>query len=445
LAAPAAWALDQPGRPGPAGPPQGKIQAYDPRQAALAGRSTDPSVLVPTGGSAGPDGADLTLNTADPTWGGDLGAYLGRGVRNHSRHLKVRVVGTGSHPFTPIQLPDGMVLEIRVEPSPGAEPPSWYPRPGVTAPALIELHGGALVLAGVILHPHPDAKLDTLLALHEAHLVLVRCQLTVPPGTAESGADLIRFLAPSTRPIEVPAGGSIFRERVDRPVCRLIDSILIGSRTALRADLGRGLVALSNCAVASDETAIELNPAGARVARDRFAADLWLERSTLMAGHSIVALGRWPALGTGPYRPWVVNSRRSAFLTLADTRPREAVFVRVDADAFAGGCLFWQADSDGFELDHVAAAGESVLPASRTRDLPNQWAQFWGSNRRSAISAPRSTVHRQHDRLRPGSIEPADLLLEMTVRGPGGSIAVGADLARLGVRPRAVRPNAPRR
>lgn len=445
LAAPAAWALRQPAVPGPPGAQPGTPGAYNRQVESLAGRSTDPGAHVPTGGGVGPDGSDLTFNTADPAWRGDLGAFLNRRVRGNPRHLKVRVVGTGVHPFTPVHLPDGMVLEIRVDASPGTVPPSWYPRPHVSAPALIELHGGALVLAGLILYPHPDARLDTLLAVHEAHLVLVRCRLTVPPGTAGAGADLIRFQAPTTRPIEIPAGGSIFQGPVDRPVCRLIDTILIGSRTALRADLGRGLVALSNCAVASDETAIELNPAGARVARSRFAADLWLERTTLMAGHSIVVLGRWPAVGTGPYRPWVVNSRLSAFLTLADTRPSEAVFVRVDADAFAGGCLFWQSENDAFELDHIAAAGELVPPASRTRDLPNQWAQFWGSNRRATIAPPRSAVHRQYERPRPGSIEAADMRLEMTVRGPNGPIAVGADLARLGVQPRAARPTAPRR
>ncbi len=445
IAAPAAWALRQPPAPGPAGAQPGTAGAYDRQAASKAGRSTDPGAHLTTGGGPGPDGSDLTLNTADPQWNGDLGAFLGRSVRGNPRHLKVRVVGTGVHPFTPVHLPDGMVVEIRVDASPGAVPPSWYPRPHVSAPALIELHGGALVLAGVILYPHPDARLDTLLAVHQAHLVLARCRLTVPPGTAGAGADLIRFLAPSTRPIEAPAGGSIFQGPVDRPVCRLIDTILIASRTALRADLGRGLVALSNCAVASDETTIELNPADARVARGRFTADLWLERTTLMAGHSIVALGRWPALGTGPYRPWVVNSRLSAFLTLADTRPSEAVFVRVDADAFAGGCLFWQSENDAFELDHVAAAGESVPPASRTRDLPNQWAQFWGSNRRATIAPARSAVHRQHERPRPGSIEAADMRLDMTLRGPNGPIAVGADLARLGVQPRAARPGAPRR
>ena len=98
------------------------------------------------------------------------------------------------------------------------------------------------------------------------------------------------------------------------PVCRLIDTILIANGTALRAELGRGLVAMTRCAVASDETAIELDPG--RVARRSFEADLWLDRCTLVAGRSIIGLGRWPGVLAGPDRPWLIHSRRCAFLTL---------------------------------------------------------------------------------------------------------------------------------
>lgn len=438
IPAPAAWALGHPAGTRSTGRPPGPVQGYDQSVAKQGGRLLN-------GGEGEPDGADLTLRMGDSRWGGDLGAFLRHSVRGKPRHLKVHVVGTGVHPFTPVRLPDGMVLEIRVDPTPGAGSPAWYPRPQVTASSLIELHGGALILANVILLPHPDARLDSVLLLDEAHLVLVHCRLTVPPGTTGAGCDLIRFLAPTTRPVAVPAGGSIFRIRVDRPVCRLIDTILIASRTALRADLARGLVALSNCAIASDETAIELNPAGPRVARGRFAADLWLEQTTVMAGHSIVALGRWPGLGTGPYRPWLLNSRRSAFLTFADARSSEAVLVRADADAFAGGCLFWQSDIDAFELDHIAAAGETLQPTSTSRPRDLAWIQFWTSNRHGTIAGPRSPVRRSRERPRPGSIEPVDLLVEATVRVEGKPITVGADLARLGVRPRDARIAAPRR
>ncbi len=396
----------------------------------------DPGAMVP--GPGGPDGADVNMDTGDPTWRGDLGAFIRHCLLSRQRHLKVRVQGAGAHAMTPVRLPDGFILEVRVDPTPGAEPPSWYPAPETTAAAMIELHGGALVLSNVIIRHNPDARLDSLLALDNAHLVMSRCRLMVQPGTSGTGGDLVQFLAPTTQPIEGPPAGSVFQVAVDRPICRLMDTILIANRTALRLDLGRGLAALTGCAIASDETAIELNPG--QVARGRFQADLWLERSTLVAGHSIIGLGRWPALGVGPYRPWVVNSRRSAFLTLSDARSREAAWLRVDADAMAGGCLYWQADGDAFELDHVAAAGEAVPSSGRSRDLMNQWVQFWGSNRHGTIAGPRSSALRLRERPRPGGIEPADLLLDPSLRGQGGQLAVGADLAALGIQPRSARP-----
>jgi serine/threonine-protein kinase len=438
---PISWISARPAAAAGIGPRTRKVLKYDPK---TDGPAAATGGLTGTGGPGASRQADgdppvLTMNTADPPWEGDLGAFLRERVPHEARHVRVRVEGSGVHRFTPVRLPDGITLEIRVDATPGAEPPSWSPDPQASGPALLELHGGALSLSGVSLRHDPSSRLDHLLALEHAHLVLYRCQVTVPSGSGGPADDLILFRAPTTRPMPDDPGRSPFQGAVDRPVCRLIETILISDRTAIRAELGRGLIALTRCAVAGEETALELDPG--KVARRTFAADLWLDRCTLVSGRSIVRLGPWRGvLPGGPDRPWLVNSRHCAFLTLSDAKAREAALLRVDADAMAGGCLFWQADGDAYELDQVTAAGDAAAPPTRTRDLGNQWIQFWGSNRFGRIMGPRGPAFRLRERPRPGRIEPADLILDPTYHPQHAQLDVGADLQGLGI----VRPG-PRR
>ncbi len=382
---------------------------------------------------------DLTMETADPSWAGDLGAFLRQNVRPGARHLRVRVVGSGSHRFTPVRLPEGIILEIQVQASPGAGPPSWSPDPQATGPGLIELRGGALVLSNVLLRHDPTSRLESLLSLDDAHLILYRCQLTVPPDSAATAGDLIVFRAPTTRPMSDHPGNAVFGGAVDRPVCRLIDTVLIAHRTAIRAELGRGLVAMSNSAVASDETAVGLDPS--KVARRAFAADLRLDRCTLVAARSIVGLGPWRGLAPAPDRPWLICSRRCAFVTLSEAKTREAVLLRVDAEAFAGGALFWQSEDDAYELDRVITADEGPGEPTGPREFRTQWDLIWGSNHLTRpVVLPRSPSSRLRDRPRPGHLEPSDLILDPQFQSQRPELGVGAELGTLGIVPRPARP-----
>ena len=257
-----------------------------------------PGAMVPgVTPQAGASAPDLVMDTADTQWGGDLGAFLrSKLATSRARHLRVRVVGTGSHRFTPVRLPDGMTLEIQVIAT-GGPRPSWSPDPLATGPGLIELHDGALVLANFVVRHDPNSKIESLLHLEGSHLILFRCQLTVPPEPAVPAGDLIVFGAGTSRPMARQPGDAVLRGPAVRPVCRLIDTILIANHTAIRAELGRGLIAMTRCAIAADETALALDPGD--VARAAFAADVWLERCTLVSGHSIVRLGPWPGLRRG--------------------------------------------------------------------------------------------------------------------------------------------------
>jgi eukaryotic-like serine/threonine-protein kinase len=391
----------------------------------------------PTGQATPVDGVvELVWNTADSPWHGDLGTFLATRLSPDMKSVRVRVQGTGQHRFTPVVLTPGLRLEIRVESGSGVEPPSWSSESQATGPALIVLRGGALVLSHLSLRHDSASRLESLIAVEDSHLVLSHSQLTAPPGSARATGGLITFRA-STQPKANDPAHPLFSIPVDRPVCRLLDSILIANGTALRAELGRGLVAVTQCAVAAGDAAVEIIPA--HVARNRFEVDVWLDQSTVGSERSIVRLGPWPGLAYGPDRPCLVTSRNCAFLALSDRRPRETAMLRADADALARGTISWQAANDALDVDILAAAttGDGPPPA-RARDLPLQWIHFWGANHFAPrITGPRSV--RLRERRRSGEMEPADLILDPSYHPDRALLDVGANLALQGVAPRAPR------
>jgi serine/threonine-protein kinase len=441
---PSTWAIAPRGLAVTPGAVSEKVGAYDPRAARQAGRGAGGPARVPV---TNPSASTLPLEmrTGDASFNGDLGAFLRSQVSRSSSHARVLVLGTGTHRFTPVSLPDGLTVEIQVVPEPAnADPPSWTAEPQAEGRALIELHRGALVLSRLNLRHDPASRLQSLIAVEDAHLVLDRCQLTVPPNTAASG-DLIQFRAATTRPMTDRPGKDVFAAPFDRPVCRLIDTILIASGSAVRAQVARGQIALTNCAIAGDEAAVALEPAS-KIARRAFFADLWLDRCTLVSGRSIVRLGRWPGSLPGPVRPWLIQTRHCAFFARTEAPPRDAMLMRVDADAYAGGCVFWQAGGDAFELDDVIGA-QDVPPGTATprEGTLHRWERFWGSNHATAaLSGPRSLAGRFGEWPRPGRIEPADLVLQRVVQGQRAQPEVGADLSVVGIGPRPTRPG-PRR
>ena len=71
--------------------------------------------------------SELIFNTEAAPWRGDLGAFLRDRITPTMTFARVRVQGSGPHRFTPVKLPRGLRLEIRVEPYSQAEPPTWSP------------------------------------------------------------------------------------------------------------------------------------------------------------------------------------------------------------------------------------------------------------------------------------------------------------------------------
>ncbi len=102
----------------------------------------------------------------------------------------------------------------------------------------------------------------------------------------------------------------------------------------------------------------------------------------------------------------------------------------------AHGTVFWQGSGDAVEVDAFTAAVDEPLP-SRSRDVGFQWVNFWGSNHQSEITGPRSGSNlpsvRLWERLRPGRVEPSDLILDPNYHLGRPQLDVGADLSLQGI------------
>ncbi|MGZ5997421.1 MAG: hypothetical protein ACXWN0_17335, partial [Isosphaeraceae bacterium] len=422
------------------GAPGASIAALDP-QLRIRNRARDPALspLETTAGAVGPENArlfDLVFDTDSVQWQGDLGAFLHEKMTDEVRHARVRVHGSGPRRSSPVRLRDGLVLEIRVEPpvNRDSEWLSWQPGAESRGRALFELHGGTLLLAHVRLRADESAAVDSLIHVEDGDLILHRCQLVAPGGTEARTPRLVAYSAASTRPRLTISHRGVFTSEPDRPVCIIQESTLITGGSAVQATLGRGLVALSQSALAAGTDAIEMIPAP--VARGRFDADLVLDHCTLASEANIIRLGSWQGRDPGPDRPWLVTSSNCAFLGSYDRRVSETALLRVDEAAMAHGTVFWQGSGDAVEVDAFTAAVDEPLP-SRSRDVGFQWVNFWGSNHQSEITGPRSGSNlpsvRLWERLRPGRVEPSDLILDPNYHLGRPQLDVGADLSLQGI------------
>jgi serine/threonine-protein kinase len=390
--------------------------------------------------SPSPDASILELffDAESAEWNGDLGAFLRAKIDAKVRRARIRVRGAGPRRFSPVRLPDGLVIEIRVEPpsAPGAEWLTWSPEPQANARALLELRGGSMMLSQFRLQDDPGASLQSLLHVEDGDVILHRCRLSGLPGAEGKERRLVSFTAAKTRPRSQPPAG-LFVTPPDRPACFLSESILITQSDALRLELGRGMAVLSQSAIAAGGDAIELIPAG--VARARFDADLVMEHCTLASDTTIIRLGPWPGREPGPDRPWLIQTDRCAYLGTYDHRVSDTVLLRADQEAMARGVAFWQAVGDAAEV-HRFAALEGDPSSGRSRDVVLQWVNLWGSNHQREITGPRAGSNlpsvRLAELLKPGRVEAADLVLDPDYHPGRLSLDVGADLARQGIYPR---------
>jgi serine/threonine-protein kinase len=416
-------------RPDGSAGPTAKADAA--RQAAISGTAKGAARPGP-GPAPGPGGrrdSGLDFDARAATWNGDLGRFLHESVTGAEALVRIRVQGSGVRTMTPVRLPAGVTVEITVVPPEGSAPPLvWSAAPGSSGMALIEASGSDVTLTGARFLRDGGGRLEALIGVEDGRLVMTGCWLFAPWEADPGGGRLVRLRSSGTKAAPLPPVN-------DLPSARLTDCLLMTGGDAIDADLGAGVVALANCALAGRFGAFVLRPQN--VSRSRFAADLWLDRCTLVTEHSFVHLGPWPGKAPGPDRPWLVSSNACAFL---DVHPRgrglrQAALLRADLEAYSQGAILWQADRDAYDVAHFFSAEKSSSGLDRKPDVQREWVEQWGRAHIRSVSGPtRSRADASGinlvERRRSGELAPEDLALN-----PASPKAryVGADLSRLGL------------
>ena len=173
--------------------PQPRAEGKSARAAVNASATrAEPSVSDPF---------ELTFDTAAPPWEGDLGAFLRDRLTPGVKHVRVRVIGSGHHRFTPVRLPPGSLAgdsrrTLGRRRAPLVVTGAQRDRPGIdrartAAPWFFPIS---------FLRHEETSRLEHLIHVEDGHLVLSRCQFTAPGSSADFAGDLIAFRSPSTQP-----------------------------------------------------------------------------------------------------------------------------------------------------------------------------------------------------------------------------------------------------
>ena len=421
--APVAVAAAQPGRPVP--PTAPKLAAPTPN--ATGPRPKNPRANGPAMRGAGPatppppGPVNLTFNLNESPWMGDLGLYLAEKIVPGTPWASILVRGSGVHAMTPIRLPDGLSISIQGDQTLGlaAAMPTFVPKAVSAGRSMIELRGGDLAIANLGFLTEGAQRPEHWVLVEDGILGIRHCRFrdsgpstASAAGPSASGA-LIAFVARGTAPI-LPRAGPLVKE-TNRPTARLQHTALWTTGPALAAEVGRGSVALDDCLVISGGPAFTLRPAD--VDRDRFEADLVLDRCTIAVDRTSVLLG--PLLGEpkGPSRPWLVSSRRCAF---PRTQPvgGAGALLQTDSDALARGALFWQSSFDVYDGYHFLAPTGPAPANQPATDIKKQWFDLWGEAHTRGDQGPTarrsetSLRYKERDRPKPGKVVPSALELD---------------------------------
>ena len=220
------------------------------------------------------------------------------------------------------------------------------------------------------------------------------------------------FVAKGAEPILKRFGP--FASETDRPIARLKNCLIWSGGEAISAELGRGVVELDNCLIISGGPAFTLWPSP--VDRDRFEADLILDRCSIAADKTSVQLGPWLGDPAGPARPWLVSTRRCVF-PKTQTSPSGAL-LQVDPEAMARGTIFWQSANDAYDVGRFLASTGPQPTTIPPADLKRQWTDLWGADHTRGDDGPNPRRNEQvirykdRERPKPGKVFPGALELD---------------------------------
>jgi serine/threonine-protein kinase len=324
----------------------------------------------------GKDG-ELVFDVTSPTYRGDLGLFLARRITTPQK-VHVKVTGSGDYSFTPVRLPDGSAVEIEAEAENGFEP-NWTAISSQSGAALIELSKGELVLKGIHLNWSPAARVPFLIRVEDSHLRLHRCLIS-SGRFPMAGGSLIAFRAASTKKLD-PVNGA-FLGITDRPTLFMDDSVIsVEGGEAIGAEVGRGIVHITNSVIVSqgEGAAFGLRPQA--VAKSRFEADLLMDHSTIAAEKTIFAIGPWLGKSPGPERPWVITGSNNAYIGLVSKAGKhDATMVRSKGEAIGHNVVAFQSHSDGFDVTRFIETSDQLAALKPGKlDIENVWVDYWGT------------------------------------------------------------------
>jgi serine/threonine-protein kinase len=379
---------------------------------------------MPGAGPAVPGPLNLTFNLNESPWMGDLGLYLAEKLVRGTPWASITVRGSGVYPMTPIRLPDGISISILGDQTLGiaAAMPTFVPKPGSTGRSMIELRGGDLAIANLGFSTEGAQRPEHWISVEDGILGIRHCRFRdsgpapAPTAVPSTSGALIAFVARGTAPIP-PRAGPLVKE-TNRPTARLQHTALWTTGPALGAEVGRGSVALDDCLVISGGPAFTLLPAD--VDRDRFEADLVLDRCTVAVDRTSVLLGPLSGEPKGPSRPWLVSTRRSAFPRTQPVGGAGALF-QTDPDALARGSLFWQSSFDVYDVYHFLAPTGPAPANQPATDIKKQWLDLWGEAHTKGDQGPTarrsetSLRYKERDRPKPGKVVPTALELDKAI------------------------------
>lgn len=352
----------------------------------------------------------------------DLGLFLREQIKDAGKRYVVRIQGTGTHPMTPVRLPDGASVAI-IGPTAGTSAPVPIFVAAQSGVALIELHGGDLALENLGFAGDGAFRTRHWLRVQDGWLGVRRCRYRDP--AAEPAAAAIAFVASGTDRPEPRVGP--FKAAPDRPLARLVDCWIWTTGDAVSAELGRGVVDLKNCVVVAGPAAFRLQAASTGSVPPE--ADLVLENCTVADDRFGVAFDLGPDAAPRFGRPWAVFTRSSIFPRIARDN---GALLGVDPRGFAVGGLFWQSSNDLYEVNRFIGPADLAAGPSSSADLKRHWADVWGviHTRGDRGPDPRKTerIIRLRDKDRPRTTRPTPAQLELE---PNAHPGQGADFKRL--------------
>ncbi len=384
----------------------------------------------------------LSFDTDLPVMNGDLGLFLRSQLRNRTGHVHIEVIGTGRRFFSPVRVPPGLLLSIRVRPpvaEPGQEfaPLIFVPPEGLSDTPLIVARDADLAMSGVRIDAPAWAANTPLIEVDHGHLAMNQCQIL--GGTLdqlEIEGPLLRFASPTTEPMRQDSA-------IDSalPHCVIRNSLIRHAGSTIESTLGAGRIILLNAILVSGNACLDIQPATVR--RDRFLVDLSLRQSTLVTPHDQLRISDWEGVEPGPHRPIRIASMRCAFLDQIQSSLLSTTLIRGESGILSHRLLSWESTSDAFMLQRFFEP-LSDRPRVAARQSGNVFLDFILLNGlqyfvRDAYGPIRgqfrTTVRPARGSLVPGKIDLDALRLERLDDRVIGPSDRGADVNAIAVEP----------